>query len=491
MKLIKVTIKNYKSIDTLEINFNEDKTNNGLYGFLGLNESGKSNVLKAISMKDYLSEFNYVDFINHEKRDENIEVIYNFLIDIGISDIEKLLVNGRSIEVPKEFLEKIKIKRVTITSIIKKDTGIPSNYVDFELENEKLEGWEKDPINLIKKSTSSSIHDANEAFPIILNLSEFLKDNISDAIIAQSPKMIFWRSEDKYLMNNTIDLNRFQNNPRENSIPLKNCFMLAGIKEEDISKTIGSILSDAIAQKNFTEKLDSKVTQFINDVWSEHDVEVGFAIQSNLIQFTVKDKTGNHQKVSDRSDGFRQFISFLLSSSAEVETGQLKNSILLIDEPETHLHPTAQEYLKSEFKKISENNIVMFATHSSYFIDKENFSNYFRVIKNDELYTGLERFENDSTTFSEINYVVFNIPTTDYHNELYGWCLYNKKDDLDKLAKNLKYRNAKKEEDEYISLPTFVRHQIHHPENENNKKYTIDQLKESIELLREIKYTRK
>ena len=279
MKLTKVTIKNYKSIDTLEINFNEDKTNNGLYGFLGLNESGKSNVLKAISMKDYLSEFNYADFINHEKPDENIEVIYNFLIDLDNKAIKKLLVNSRSIEVPKEFLEKIKIKGVTITSRIEKGKA-PINYVDFELGNEKLEGWGKDSINLIKKSTSSSINDANEAVPSILNLSEFLKDNISDVIIAQSPKMIFWKSEDRYLMNNKINLNNFKTNPIGNSIPLKNCFMLADIKEENIPETITSILSDSIVQKNFIAKLDLKVTQFVNKVWSEHDVDVGFAIQN-------------------------------------------------------------------------------------------------------------------------------------------------------------------------------------------------------------------
>lgn len=487
MKLTKVTLKNYKSIDTLEINFNKDKTNNGLYGFLGLNESGKSNVLKAISMKDYLSEFNYADFINHEKPDENIEVIYNFLIDLDIKAIKKLLVNSRSIELPKDFLEKIKINGVTITSRIEKGKA-PINYVDFELENEKLEGWEKDSINLIKKSTPSSINDANEAVPSILNLSDFLKENISDVIIAQSPKMIFWKSEDRYLMNNKINLNNFKTNPIGHSIPLKNCFMLAGIKEENIPETITSMLSDSIYQKNFIEKLDLKVTQFVNKVWPEHDVDVGFAIQSDLIQFTVKDKKGFHQKVSDRSDGFRQFISFLLSSSAEVKTGQLENSILLIDEPETHLHPTAQEYLKNEFKKISENNIVMFATHSSYLMDKENFSNYFRIIKNAELYTELERFENNSTTFSEINYVVFKIPTTDYHNELYDWCLYNKKTDLTGLDQDLKYYNDSKKSEEQVSLSTYVRHQIHHPGNKNNKIYTISQLKKSIEVLREIKY---
>jgi len=53
----------------------------------------------------------------------------------------------------------------------------------------------------------------------------------------------------------------------------------------------------------------------------------------------------------------------LLTISAESATNQLSNSFLLLDEPETHLHPQAQEYLKDELIKITRNdanNIVFF-----------------------------------------------------------------------------------------------------------------------------------
>ena len=144
MKLTKITIKNYKSIDKLELNLNENEKNSGLFGFLGLNESGKSNLLKAISMKDNLDEFNYDDFINHENDDEPIEVINEFSMDLDDKKITELLKKNKSIEIPKEFIKEIKIKGVTITSRIKKG-NVPINHVDFELENEELKGWEKDP----------------------------------------------------------------------------------------------------------------------------------------------------------------------------------------------------------------------------------------------------------------------------------------------------------------------------------------------------------
>ena len=88
MKLTKITIKNYKSMDQLELVFNGTGGNSGLFGFLGLNESGKSNLLKAISMKDYLSEFKYDDFITHEKEGEPVEIIKtspSFAVKVGMS----------------------------------------------------------------------------------------------------------------------------------------------------------------------------------------------------------------------------------------------------------------------------------------------------------------------------------------------------------------------------------------------------------------------
>ena len=36
-----------------------------------------------------------------------------------------------------------------------------------------------------------------------------------------------------------------------------------------------------------------------------------------------------------------------------------------------------------------------------------------------------------------------------------------------------------------ITLTEYIRHQIHHPENNNNVRYTREELKESIELMRE------
>jgi predicted ATP-dependent endonuclease of OLD family len=51
MKLEKITIENYKSIDKIEFIISEIN-NSFTYSLLGINESGKSSFLKAISLFD-------------------------------------------------------------------------------------------------------------------------------------------------------------------------------------------------------------------------------------------------------------------------------------------------------------------------------------------------------------------------------------------------------------------------------------------------------
>jgi hypothetical protein len=229
--------------------------------------------------------------------------------------------------------------------------------------------------------------------------------------------------------------------------------------------------------------------------------------------------------MSDRSDGFRQFISFLLSASIESKHGALEDTLLLIDEPETHLHPTAQQYLLDELRLISKKNILFFATHSSYLIDKEKFNNYYRIFKEDQ-FTKKEQFENEKTSFSEINYNVFKIPSSDYHNELYGKIeAYYKeyeytpkketaekeggkykynfneylKEQIGDEAKTKKWQDDRKScsEVEYI-IQTYIRHQIHHPENSCNNEYIINDdkilnnsIKQLMKVLSEINIVKK
>src|SRR6185436_7048704 len=137
----------------------------------------------------------------------------------------------------------------------------------------------------------------------------------------------------------------------------------------------------------------------------EHPVKIKFKINNGKLAFLVEDKDVKYQAktTKQRSDGFRQFISFLLTLSAQNHSDELSNCILLLDEPETHLHPTAQLNLMDELIKISKNkndNIVFFATHSNYMIDKLNIERCFKIYKKKNA-SALEQINKSHSSYSE------------------------------------------------------------------------------------------
>jgi hypothetical protein len=197
---------------------------------------------------------------------------------------------------------------------------------------------------------------------------------------------------------------------------------------------------------------------------------------------------------SQRSDGFRQFISFLLTLSAENQIEELNHTLMLIDEPEAHLHPQAQINLCKELIKITSNgtdNIAFYATHSNYMIDKNNLERNIKVVKKRNGTTLLEYIPASQSSYSEVNFTVFDVATADYHNELYGYLEDTSKDKLDSLLKDKDWINERTGQTEKVSLSKYIRNSIHHPENTSNKAYTETLLRKSIKSLIKLKYGNK
>ena len=79
MKLLQVTIKNYKSIKSAE--FKIKSIDGGhTYTLIGVNESGKSSFLKAISLVDEAEDVDYPkDFF--DTNEEEISVTLNYKLE--------------------------------------------------------------------------------------------------------------------------------------------------------------------------------------------------------------------------------------------------------------------------------------------------------------------------------------------------------------------------------------------------------------------------
>ena len=180
----------------------------------------------------------------------------------------------------------------------------------------------------------------------------------------------------------------------------------------------------------------------------------------------------------------------------------VKPFFLFIDEPEICLHPSAQIKLGKDIFELSKTKQIFIATHSPYFFRNPSYKNaglfLFNKDKNHKIEVSNINNENWgllpwSPSWDEINYHAYNLPTPEFHNELYGSLQGHAKktnvyhfDQYLQKCKSITETRTYKQKDKpnsTITLCTYIRHQIHHPENGGNKKYTSEELQSSIELL--------
>jgi len=477
MQIKSITIENYRSIEkeTFEI---KDIDGGYSYTLIGVNESGKSSFLKAISLKDGLESVLPHDFHDISKP---IVITFNYIL----TDEEKNLIKEKLTEskLPEGLFKKFIIKSVFLKVVV--DYANPTGnkkIVEFILDNNIIKGYA-----VVDNVVTKNEAEPNQEFDI----KNYLQETLLNFIIELSHKVIFWKSEARFLITDPINLEEFVNDPEGKSIPLRNCFDLAGFN--NIQETIAKIRNNPAEVNNLQEKLSDEITAHIKRAWPGHPVKIKFQIDNMHLSFLIEDEGVKYKTktTAQRSDGFRQFVSFLLTVSAQSSTGKLSNSLLLLDEPETHIHPQGQENLRDELIKITKgnsNNICIFATHSNYMIDKTHLDRCYRLVKEGNNKTKLTPIDGTNSSYSEVNYIVFDVPTNDYHNELYGFLEAEKKSKLNALPKDKIWKNEKTGKDENVSLATYIRHSIHHPENDKNKPFTNGELIKSIGMLSKLKY---
>lgn len=465
MKLKSISVSNYRSIE--EVSFIIGPTENGsfTYGLIGVNEAGKSTILKALALKDDLITLNPKDYRDKSKK---IEILYSYKLD------------DATIHECRSLLGTMQLSR--------------------EIADNALDEAE---LSIFFEHSNPLLKTTNLVLPkLFIDEKQAVEELLKQVILDRAHKSIFWTAEDRYLISQPINLELFAASPDAVSVPLKNCFKLADI--DDIKGRVTSLQNDSTEIEYLQRELGESVTKHIKTVWPGHPIEITFVINNGMIHFHVKDEdTKGRAKTADqRSDGFRQFVSFLLTISAQNKNEELSDTILLLDEPETHLHPQAQEELLKELIKITNNernNIAWFATHSNYMIDKQDLSRHYRVKKDGDK-TKISRFEKGVSTYASVTYEVFNIPSTDYHNDLYSMLheryqdnapegVENKRwqiSDFDEkyLAGEMKQERSRpwKKLPNSATLHTYIRNCIHHPDNGGS--YSTDELKQSIDLLR-------
>lgn len=109
--------------------------------------------------------------------------------------------------------------------------------------------------------------------------------------------------------------------------------------------------------------------------WLQGDYIFDFQADGNHFRINVSDKLRpEHIELEGRSRGLQWFFSFFLVFLVETKE-EHNNTILLLDEPGLSLHPIAQFDLAKFFRKLSEDNQLLYTSHSPFLVDMDNLAN--------------------------------------------------------------------------------------------------------------------
>lgn len=198
--------------------------------------------------------------------------------------------------------------------------------------------------------------------------------------------------------------------------------------------------------------------------------------------------------INKRGSGVKRLI-LISFFRAEAERRQresnLPSVVYAIEEPETSQHPEHQRALTSALVALSKTagTQIFLTTHSPEIVKRLEFENLLLIAgqqPND--LRKVHASELPYPSLNEVNFSAFDESSFEYHNELYGFI-----DAEGKLAMfkdghaMMSYNRLNKDgsiTQQQVVLTEYIRHQIHHPENQANRKFSDQELRQSIEAMR-------
>jgi AAA15 family ATPase/GTPase len=441
MQLVKAEIQNFRSISKLEIEFKH-----GCQILVGINESGKSNILKALQLLDTSItpspsdiriersaeepiENAYVEF-EFQLTSEEMELIYSIISSKFQTDSLKLPIikgNGKFYTLKNFCL----IRCLGVYSVNIKNGKRETDF--WELPHNTFEVfplWRKSILNNVTtihiNDEESLIIEPNQIFKIsndvnfndsihqaitAAEINEIIGSEVIKIIDQKLPKCVYWKYSDQYLLPSSISISAFAQSP-DSCIPLKSMFELAGYNtNEKIVETITNGIQFPNRFINLLDRVSDATTKYLHATWNEHSkAKIKLRNNGDLLIPTIIDDQVSLDLIN-RSDGFKRFVSFLLMVSAKVKTSAIQNTLILVDEPEIGLHPKGAKSLMNELIKIGETNSVIYSTHSIFMIDRECIDRHAIIEKMDELTTlkraDKSRIQDEDVLYGAIGYSIF------------------------------------------------------------------------------------
>ena len=363
MKISSFTINNYRAIEEIQFNLNFQ-----INPIIGINEAGKTSVLKAILAFDKTR-----DRIN---RGEHLEFKNKYTIGSKNSMI--------SAEI---YLDKAELK--TIIGKLKLNTN-SDDYKVFSSFNEET-----------SFTLTRNLSDENRSYHLNLDaISEQVNEKITKYLVTNLPYILYFDDfadrvpeEIEFPSDYVNTGNSGKGKDRDWKEIIEEIFKRADtegigekenenhlvsylkIKNTDTKDDILSDVEDTLNKEIIQEwkRIKKSGKSFADD---SDKLELVIVNDKNNFKFKVKDKSHNDKKrtfdISERSKGFQWFFNYMIKLKFNPNyKGKLENSIFLLDEPGSYLHSSAQSELLNELHTVSKKNTIIFCTHSQYLLNPD------------------------------------------------------------------------------------------------------------------------
>lgn len=501
MKIKRIKIENFRIYKKeIVIDFND------LNVFVGKNDIGKSTILEALDIffnenkgvikidKDDINKQN----LNVGKTEIKISVVFEEIPDILTIDAtnpttlkeEYLLQGDGTLEIVKKYpnagKEKIFIKANHPTNTSCSELLLKKNADLKELLIDDIECEDKTKNAVIRKSIWDHYSDDLQLNEIEIEIAKLDAKNTWEQLKNYMPLYSFFQSDRK----NSDGDSEIQN-------PMK--FAVQEIlKDEELKTILNKVAVDVETKlKEVAEKTLEKLNEMNPEIADSLTPVIPTAESLKWADvFKNVSITGDEDiPINKRGSGVKRLI-LLNFFRAEAERRQQEKKvpdiIYAIEEPETSQHPSHQRKLIEAFIELSQtdNTQIILTTHSPSIVKLLEF-NHLKLIKENN---GIEIVNVEQTdlpypSLNEVNYLSFDESNEEYHNELYGFI--ESEDSLNDLKSGkdtMRYSRLKRNGDtleEQKILSEYIRHQIHHPENTMNTRYTNEQLQQSIGEMRD------
>lgn len=199
-------------------------------------------------------------------------------------------------------------------------------------------------------------------------------------------------------------------------------------------------------------------------------------------------------QINKHGSGVRRLILLnFFRYEAEKKVADGKDVVYAIEEPETSQHSEHIKMMMDALKSLSRQDHIqiIITTHNPFLVKQLNYSQL-RLVDADggvKTVNPIDTARMPYVSLNEVNYLAFGEITEEYHDELYGHLVF--RGDLNVLLNaqpKQNYIRLKKDGTTVLEQKCkteIIRHQIHHPENTLNARYTTEELRQSIELMRQ------